>query len=47
MVTSSNAINVRGSTNIEEQIKQNQSLWLDIKILFKTPFVTIKGKGAY
>jgi lipopolysaccharide/colanic/teichoic acid biosynthesis glycosyltransferase len=23
------------------------SLWLDIKILFKTPMVVLKGKGAY
>ncbi len=26
---------------------QNYSFWLDLKILFSTPFVVISGKGAY
>jgi len=26
---------------------QNYSLWMDFYILLKTPFVVMKGKGAY
>ncbi|GAG33241.1 unnamed protein product, partial [marine sediment metagenome] len=26
---------------------QNYSLWLDLLILARTPFVVVKGKGAY
>lgn len=26
---------------------QNYSLWMDIYILFKTPWVVVRGKGAY
>ncbi|RLB10316.1 MAG: sugar transferase [Deltaproteobacteria bacterium] len=46
-------IYARGSTDIEDWVKydllyvKNQSLWLDIKILLKTPFTIITGKGAY
>ena len=41
------------STEFEQQVKldieyiENQSMWLDTKIVFKTPFAVMSGKGAY
>ncbi|MGB9561900.1 MAG: sugar transferase, partial [bacterium] len=46
-------ISGRSDTTFEDMVKldieyiKNWSIWLDIKILFKTPFVVISGKGAY
>ncbi|MBN2515745.1 MAG: exopolysaccharide biosynthesis polyprenyl glycosylphosphotransferase [Deltaproteobacteria bacterium] len=43
----------RSSTNFDEMVRldlhyiREWSLWLDIKILLKTPWVVIAGKGAY
>jgi len=43
----------RSSTTFNEMVRldlkyiREWSLWLDIKILLKTPWVVIKGKGAY
>lgn len=43
----------RSSTSFDDMVRldlkyvQEQSLWLDFKILFITPWVVIKGKGAY
>lgn len=43
----------RSSTTFDEMVRldlqyiKNWSIWLDIKILFKTPWVVIVGKGAY
>ena len=43
----------RSSTSFNEMVRldlkyiRDWSLWLDIKILFRTPLVVIKGKGAY
>ncbi|MCQ2795939.1 MAG: sugar transferase [Bacilli bacterium] len=46
------AVNGRSNTSYEDRVKQedyyvlNRSLWLDFKILVKTVFVAISGKGA-
>lgn len=43
----------RSSTSFDEMVRldlkyiREWSLWLDLKILFKTPWVVITGKGAY
>jgi len=43
----------RSSTSFNEMVRldlkytKEWSLWMDIKILFKTPWAVIKGKGAY
>jgi exopolysaccharide biosynthesis polyprenyl glycosylphosphotransferase len=43
----------RSSTTFDEMVRldlkyiNSWSLWLDIKLLFKTPFVVLTGKGAY
>ncbi len=43
----------RSRTTFDEMVRmdlhyiRNQSLWLDLKILFKTPFVVLSGDGAY
>jgi len=43
----------RSDTSYEERIRldmiyiQNWSLWLDLKILLRTPWVVVQGKGAY
>jgi exopolysaccharide biosynthesis polyprenyl glycosylphosphotransferase len=43
----------RSRTTFDEMVRmdlryiRNQSLWLDIKILLKTPFAMISGNGAY
>lgn len=43
----------RSSTSFNEMVRldlkytKEWSLWLDLKILFKTPWAVIKGKGAY
>jgi lipopolysaccharide/colanic/teichoic acid biosynthesis glycosyltransferase len=45
-------ISARSSADFDEMVRldiwyiDHQSLWLDLKILFKTPFVILKGKGA-
>ena len=52
-VTGWSLIKGRNSLTWPEKIKydiwyvENWSLWLDIKILFKTPFVIIKGEGLF
>ena len=35
------------STEDDIYYVQNYSIWLDIKILIKTVFVVLRGKGAY
>jgi lipopolysaccharide/colanic/teichoic acid biosynthesis glycosyltransferase len=43
----------RSRTTFDEMVRMDlryireQSLWLDVKILFKTPFAVLKGDGAY
>ncbi|MBP6804463.1 MAG: sugar transferase, partial [Chloroflexi bacterium] len=43
----------RSDTSYEERIRldmiyiQTWSLWLDLKILLRTPWVVVQGKGAY
>ncbi|HEX4996905.1 MAG TPA: sugar transferase [Terriglobia bacterium] len=43
----------RSRTTFDEMVRmdlryiRNQSLWLDLKILFKTPYVALRGNGAY
>jgi exopolysaccharide biosynthesis polyprenyl glycosylphosphotransferase len=43
----------RSRTTFDEMVRmdlryiRNQSLWLDLKILAKTPFVVLSGNGAY
>jgi lipopolysaccharide/colanic/teichoic acid biosynthesis glycosyltransferase len=43
----------RSRTTFDEMVRmdlryiRNQSLWLDLKILLKTPFVVLSGDGAY
>jgi len=43
----------RSRTTFDEMVRmdlhyiRNQSLWLDLKILFKTPFAVLSGDGAY
>ena len=43
----------RSMTTFDEMVRmdikyiRDWSLWLDIKILLKTPWVVITGKGAY
>ena len=43
----------RSRTTFDEMVRmdlhyiRNQSLWLDLKILFKTPFAALSGDGAY
>ena len=43
----------RSRTTFDEMVRMDlryireQSLWLDVKILFKTPFVVFRGDGAY
>ncbi|NOX98118.1 MAG: sugar transferase [Nitrospirae bacterium] len=47
------SLGVRGDTSIDEKTKydieymEDQSLWLDIKILFRTLWVVLSGKEAY
>lgn len=42
----------RSSVSFDEMVKldleyiEHQSLWLDVKILFKTPLAVVRGKGA-
>jgi len=46
-------VNGRSRTTFDEMVRmdlhyiRNQSLWLDLKILFKTPFAVLSGDGAY
>jgi lipopolysaccharide/colanic/teichoic acid biosynthesis glycosyltransferase len=46
-------IDGRSRTTFDEMVRmdlryiRNQSLWLDLKILFKTPFAVLRGDGAY
>jgi len=43
----------RSRTTFDEMVRmdlhyiRNQSLWFDLKILFKTPFAVLSGDGAY
>ena len=45
-------MNGRSDAEFTKMVKQdiwyslNQSIWLDIKIMFKTPFALLAGKGA-
>src|SRR5262249_12191111 len=46
-------VNGRSRTTFDEMVRmdlryiRNRSLWLDVKILFKTPFAVFSGNGAY
>jgi lipopolysaccharide/colanic/teichoic acid biosynthesis glycosyltransferase len=46
-------VNGRSSTTFDEMVRMdlqyatNWSLWFDVKILFKTTWVIVAGKGAY
>jgi lipopolysaccharide/colanic/teichoic acid biosynthesis glycosyltransferase len=43
----------RSRTTFDEMVRMDlryvreQSLWLDIKLLFKTPLAVARGRGAY
>src|SRR5262249_51200385 len=43
----------RSRTTFDEMVRmdlryiRNQSIWLDLRILFKTPFAVFRGDGAY
>jgi lipopolysaccharide/colanic/teichoic acid biosynthesis glycosyltransferase len=45
-------VTARSSADFDEMVKldlyyiENQSLWLDLKILFQTPLAVLRGKGA-
>jgi lipopolysaccharide/colanic/teichoic acid biosynthesis glycosyltransferase len=46
-------VNGRSRTSFDEMVRmdlryiRNQSIWLDIKILLKTPFAVLNGDGAF
>ncbi len=52
-ITGLQQVTARCTTDFDEQVKldiqyiENQSLWLDIKIAFKTPLAIISARGAY
>ncbi|MBI1794934.1 MAG: sugar transferase [Chloroflexi bacterium] len=52
-ITGLQQVKTRSAADFDQQVRldiqyiQNQSLWLDIKIMFETPFVIISAKGAY
>jgi lipopolysaccharide/colanic/teichoic acid biosynthesis glycosyltransferase len=52
-ITGLQQVTARNTADFDEQVKldieyvKNQSLWLDIKIILKTPFAVISAKGAY
>ncbi|MEW5827592.1 MAG: sugar transferase [Chloroflexota bacterium] len=52
-ITGLQQVTARCVTDFDEQVKldiqyiENQSLWLDIKIAFKTPLAIISARGAY
>lgn len=51
-ITGLQQVVARSAADFEEQMRldiqyvESQSLWLDIKIILKTPFVVISGRGA-
>ncbi len=52
-ITGLQQVAARCTTDFDEEVKldleyiEKQSLWLDMKILFKTPFIVISTKGAH
>lgn len=52
-ITGLQQVMARCTTDFDQQVKydlayiENQSIWLDLKIIFKTPFVVISTKGAH
>ena len=52
-ITGLQQVTARCSIDFDQQIKldiqyiENQSIWLDLKIILKTPFAMISTKGAY
>ena len=52
-ITGLQQVTARCTTDFDEQVKldiqyiENQSLWLDIKIAFKTPLAIVSARGAY
>jgi lipopolysaccharide/colanic/teichoic acid biosynthesis glycosyltransferase len=52
-ITGLQQVTARCNTDFDEQVKQDiqyiekQSLWLDIKIILKTPLAVISARGAY
>jgi len=52
-ITGLQQVTARCTADFDQQVKldieyvKNQSLWLDIKIILKTPFAVISAKGAY
>ncbi len=52
-ITGLQQVTARGIGDFDEQMKldieyvNNQSLWMDLKILLKTPLAVISGRGAY
>jgi lipopolysaccharide/colanic/teichoic acid biosynthesis glycosyltransferase len=52
-ITGLQQVTARCTTDFDEQVRydieyiDNQSLWLDIKIIIKTPLAILSTKGAY
>jgi lipopolysaccharide/colanic/teichoic acid biosynthesis glycosyltransferase len=52
-ITGWQQITARCTADFDQQVRldleyiENQSLWLDLKIMFQTPFAIISAKGAY
>jgi lipopolysaccharide/colanic/teichoic acid biosynthesis glycosyltransferase len=52
-ITGLQQVTARNTMDFDEQVKldieyvENQSLWLDLKIMFKTPFAVLLAKGAH
>jgi lipopolysaccharide/colanic/teichoic acid biosynthesis glycosyltransferase len=46
-------VNGRSRTTFDEMVRmdlryiRNQSIWLDLKLLLKTPYVVLRGDGAF
>ncbi|KKU83759.1 MAG: Undecaprenyl-phosphate galactose phosphotransferase, partial [Candidatus Amesbacteria bacterium GW2011_GWC2_47_8] len=45
-VSGRSAINFDKRIEMDSHYAENMNLWYDLKILFKTPFVMLSGKGA-
>jgi lipopolysaccharide/colanic/teichoic acid biosynthesis glycosyltransferase len=46
-VTARSSVEFDEMVNLDIEYINHQSLWLDIKIVLKTPFVVLSGKGAH